>query len=243
MGFEVVAAHEIATPGSITKQVIEHLLEDGMVVANLTSLNPNVMYELAVRHAARLPNVTLVEDGTTLPFDIADERTIFYTDDMLGAEALKPELTKAVAAALSEKQPDNPIYRATSALGIIQSPETSPVDVHILERLDSMDNRLMQLAQTYQRMSPLFLREAMAVELDVGGDENTYNAFVEELKHSGFVAGVIHKGATHDGRLAMVIASADDVPFKVIDKAASSNGATILSRNYVKIAKPPTREF
>jgi hypothetical protein len=48
------------------------------------------------RGCNRVPVISLAEDGTDLPFDISDDRTIFYKNDMSGAETIKPPLTAAV---------------------------------------------------------------------------------------------------------------------------------------------------
>ena len=52
-GFETVRADQIAEPGLITTQIIQHIIDDPLVIADLTGSNPNVFYELAVRHAIR----------------------------------------------------------------------------------------------------------------------------------------------------------------------------------------------
>lgn len=147
LNFKAIPAHEIDKPGSITSQVIRYIMDSKIVIANLTGLNPNVMYELAIRHAAKLPVICLAEEGTKLPFDITTERTIFYCDDMSGAVLLKPVLEKKIKAALNDENIDNPIYRSIQEEQIIKNIKSSNHEdsdylLYIIDRLDQMDGYL-----------------------------------------------------------------------------------------------------
>ena len=75
-GYQVIRADEISVPGSITLQVLEKVLESDLVIADLTEHNPNVFYELAVRHASEKPVIHVIDATETIPFDIADLRAI-----------------------------------------------------------------------------------------------------------------------------------------------------------------------
>lgn len=148
LGYETYVAHEIASPGSITRQVIEHILEDDLVVVNLTDLNPNVMYELAVRHCTCLPVVVLAESGTKLPFDISDERTIFFNNDMYGVVDLKPRLISAIASAIDEDiEPDNPVIRVSQTKVLRDAAQVDDAQGALLRKLDYIESSIAELRQ------------------------------------------------------------------------------------------------
>lgn len=138
LNFELYVPHRMPKPGSITKQILECILNHELVIANLTELNPNVMYELAARHASARPVIALAESGTKLPFDITTERTIFYSNDMRGVPKLQKDLRSSIAS-INFDQPeyDNPIYRAQRDFKFKET-VTEGKDAYIIDQLEEL---------------------------------------------------------------------------------------------------------
>jgi hypothetical protein len=103
LGQVAVRADQLATPGRITRQIIDHLLHARSAVADLTGRNPNVFYELAVRHTARMPVALIVDEGeAALPFDIAQMRVIrFDHTNLASADRCRQALVEHLRAGLS----------------------------------------------------------------------------------------------------------------------------------------------
>lgn len=151
-GFEekdITVAHQMKDSGSINTQLITRIIEDELCIVNLTGLNPNVMYELAIRHAVGKPVVIIAENGTKLPFDIIDQRTIFYSDTMLGAVHLKEALSAMIESIFSSSDNiiDNPIIkiiRDNAILDKIKSDgrEHSELSL-VLNKISNLEERLV----------------------------------------------------------------------------------------------------
>ena len=97
--YETLRADQISEPGIITSQVIQHIVEDPLVIADLTGQNPNVFYELAIRHALKKPLVQIIKKGEQIPFDVAVTRTIFVDiHDLDSVEEAKINIVKQIKA-------------------------------------------------------------------------------------------------------------------------------------------------
>lgn len=112
---KVIRADAIDKPGVITRQIIDYLLRSRLVVADLSFHNPNVFYELAIRHAARLPVVQLIRACDRVPFDLNQVRTIkIDTSDIYALvpriDTYRSEIANQVRRALENPDSvDNPI--------------------------------------------------------------------------------------------------------------------------------------
>jgi len=98
-GYVAIRADEIFEPGPITDQVIQRIIEDPLVIADLTEGNPNVFYELALRHAFKRPVVQLIRTGDTIPFDVRGMRTIEVDHhDMKSVEEARKKIVAQIRA-------------------------------------------------------------------------------------------------------------------------------------------------
>lgn len=188
-GYKVFVAHEISLTGSITRQVVQHILEDDLVIANLSELNPNVMYELAVRHCTKKPVIALAEDGTNLPFDIADERTIFFSNDMRGVVELIPALDSAINGLDACGLTDNPVVRAGQD-AVIERMDQQDAQSILVSRLDRIEEALSGISRSTRRLSSdprRFSASPLRFTAEVYGKDEQLSALLKSLRSMSIV--------------------------------------------------------
>jgi RNA polymerase-binding transcription factor DksA len=140
--YESIRADHISEPGVITHQIIEHLYNDELVIVDLTSNNPNVTYELALRHAFQKHVIQIKDSSDTLPFDIQGIRTIDVDYRFVASmEKCKKEIIEQIETI--EKSPDKVISPVTFALDYLS----------IRKSEDPKDKMIAQLSLQVQNLS------------------------------------------------------------------------------------------
>ena len=122
-------ADEEQAGGIIHKPMFERLILCDFAVADLTTANANVFYELGVRHAVKPATTVLLfaADGTRLPFDVGPLRTLRYRLGLDGRPADvagdAASLTKLLAA-IKQGDVDSPVYQLVEGFPDIQHIKT-----------------------------------------------------------------------------------------------------------------------
>lgn len=128
-GYAAERSDEIDKPGIITSQVIQRVVNDSLVVADLTERNPNVFYELAIRHAIRKPLVQLIKKGERIPFDVAGTRTVQVDhQDLDSVETAKSEIMQQIKS----------LEKDSSTL---ETPISVSLDLQLLRQSDKPEER------------------------------------------------------------------------------------------------------
>lgn len=100
---EPLRADEEVAGGIIHKPMFERLILCEYAVADLTTANANVFYELGLRHAARPSStISIFSDTSRLPFDVAPIRVLPYKLNAAGEPANPANDKQNLVARLAE---------------------------------------------------------------------------------------------------------------------------------------------
>ena len=115
-GLICVRADEIRHSGAIDVPMYQELLTADVVIADLSTANPNALYELGIRHALR-PRTTIVisESKLPYPFDLNHVMITSYThlgDSIDYDEVMdfRKKLGDTLEAVLRDQKTDSPVY-------------------------------------------------------------------------------------------------------------------------------------
>ncbi len=158
--YDVTVPHCMSTPGSIDKQIIKQIYQSDLVIVNLTNVNPNVMYELALRHCFGTPLIIIAERDTVLPFDIGNQRTIFYDNDAMGVLTLKTDLANTIKELTQNGDYESPILSVIKELGVEEliikdktvnsdNGEANAWSI-LFERLDRLEQKINTLPKEHE---------------------------------------------------------------------------------------------
>lgn len=164
LGFECFRTIELKYSGSIDLEMYHYILNADFVVADISTLNANALYELGVRHALR-PHTTIIIAENSLrgdkskniesriPFDLNHNIINFYKHD--GASISDDEATrfrkvlKELAEALIDKnKKDSPVYTFLPGLEAPTYTETEIKQLtEMTEKTDSLADILEKAEQ------------------------------------------------------------------------------------------------
>jgi len=117
---------------SLTKQVLAGVMSSDLVLADITTADPDVMYELGVRHALnRGPTVLLSASARTPPFDLGYLRIVRY--EPRDVEASRAQLIDVLSFAARSSE-GSPIYEFFPSLHV-----DLPADLQPAATTDAVD--------------------------------------------------------------------------------------------------------
>lgn len=152
--FTAIRADEVKETNFIHLDILKKLIDAPIAVCDLSTRNPNVLFELGIRQAFDKPVVLIQEKGTPKIFDIAPLRYLEYSKEMKYHEVLESqkslqEAIEATKAAEGDSGNINSIVKlmALSSPAIIPNLDNSNKEVLALDVMRSQMNDLKMMME------------------------------------------------------------------------------------------------
>lgn len=167
-GYDPVRADDTNKTDYIVVGIIQRIVESSMVLCDYSTKNPNVMYELGIRHAFNKPVVLLKDHQTDKVFDIQGLRYVDY-DETLRIDSVQKDIIRITSAIKETAAADSKDLNSVVQLAGItaaQVPEAQEVsrDTELLmAAIASLERRVDEIAVGTRADDRLFRIESGTV--------------------------------------------------------------------------------
>lgn len=160
-GFKPIRADDVNSSNMIVLDILKKIVECDMAICDLSSRNPNVLYELGLRQAFNKKTVLIKDKITTSPFDVQAFRYAEY-DNSLRIDYVQIEVATLAEAIRSTYEAQNDINSIVQLLQIEpaqigEKTKLSTPDTIILSAIKNLTNRVdnLSIANAYNNSSSI----------------------------------------------------------------------------------------
>ena len=177
--YELIRADEISSSAIIDVNMYLLLMKADLVIADITTMNENAIYELGIRHALKpFSTIIMMQESETIPFDLNHCRILTYKNfdkKLDDAENTKEKLRLLIENS-KNKEIDSPLY---TYFPNIDPPKISDEEYHgALGELRKQDRTILNLVNKAQA----FTREDKFEE-----DVTEWSNLRDELPNNDYV--------------------------------------------------------
>lgn len=187
---EVVRADEISIPGTMSTDIVTRIMHSTYVIADISDPNPNVFYELGLRHACKAGTIIIKEKNSkATPFDISHLRHIEYENTTKGLKSLSDELKRYFNHFEAKpSNPDNHFLEIAKLTGYeypnYKQKETPPSETDIMLELLSLPD-VMELFMKQQNGEEVDQMQIISIIMK---HPNVARLFIDGLVSSGSIS-------------------------------------------------------
>lgn len=171
--FSAIRADEVKETNLIHLDILRKLIDAPIAVCDLSTRNPNVLFELGIRQAFDRPVVLIQEKGTPKIFDIAPLRYLEYSKEMKYHEVIESQksLQEAIEATKGVENDAGNInsivkLMALSSPAIIPNLDKTNKEVIALDYLQSQMTDLRMMMEMYMQEGRIKKSSIAAIEYE-----------------------------------------------------------------------------
>jgi len=180
---KVIRADDIERAGSFIKDILQNLLDSFVVIADLTGKNPNVFYELGVRHSLSSRTILIAQSLEDIPSDLREYRTVIYDTTAKGASDFQTRVTKYLEEIYAEpNRPDNPVL---DRLGSILEQNRANLEKENLELKKQVESILKKGAVVKETVKEEYDRTRVERIIDLIGAKRQYLPYIKFAREKG----------------------------------------------------------